>query len=349
MTHPDEDLKLEAYDYELPEELIASRPASERQNSRLLYFNEERGDTEDKNFYEIVELLPTGTTLVLNQSKVFPCRIFGKKTTGAKAEFFILNLEKEEKGYPVLIKTGGKKRVGDKFIFNDEFVARINALGEGLFYIDFDNNISAEKVVKKIGSVPLPPYIRDGVSDESDLEDYQTVFAKELGSVAAPTAGLHFTPSLLEKLKEKGIEIAFVTLHVGLGTFLPVKSELITEHSMHSEKYHVDEHDLLKIKNAKKLVAVGTTSLRVLESMGEDIIAGKEYSTDIFLYPGKEIKSIDGLITNFHLPKSSLIMLVSSLIGRKKTMELYKNAVEKKYRFFSYGDSMFIKRKGRSW
>ncbi|MBK25300.1 MAG: tRNA preQ1(34) S-adenosylmethionine ribosyltransferase-isomerase QueA [Halobacteriovorax sp.] len=348
MTHPDEDLKLEAYDYELPEELIASRPASERQNSKLLFFDEELSEVQHKNFYEIEDLLPAGTTLVLNQSKVFPCRIFGKKSTGAKAEFFVLSLLKEEQGYPVLIKTGGKKRIGDKFIFNEEFVARINAIGEGTFYIEFDNKTTAEDVLKKIGSVPLPPYIRNGVSDESDLEDYQTVFAKELGSVAAPTAGLHFTAELLEKLKNKGVDIAFVTLHVGLGTFLPVKSELITEHSMHSEKYHVDEQDLQKIKNAKKLVAVGTTSLRVLESMGEDIIAGKEYSTDIFLYPGKEVKSIDGLITNFHLPKSSLIMLVSSLIGRKKTIELYKKAVEKKYRFFSYGDSMFIKRKGRS-
>ncbi|MCO4794880.1 MAG: tRNA preQ1(34) S-adenosylmethionine ribosyltransferase-isomerase QueA [Bacteriovoracaceae bacterium] len=349
MTHPDEDLKLEAYDYELPEELIAIRPASERQNSKLLFFDEESESLDHKNFYELVDLLPSGTTLVLNQSKVFPCRIFGQKVTGAKAEFFLLSLEKDESGYPVLIKTGGKKRVGDEFIFGSEIKGKINAIGEGTFFIEFESNLSAKEVVNAIGSVPLPPYIRNGVSDESDLEDYQTVFAKEVGSVAAPTAGLHFTPELLKKLKDKGIEIAFVTLHVGLGTFLPVKADNITEHKMHSEKYHVDESDLKKIQNAQKLVAVGTTSLRVLESMDNDLIPGREYSTDIFIHPGKEVKSIDGLITNFHLPKSSLIMLVSALVGREKTIDLYKNAVENKYRFFSYGDSMFIKRKGRSW
>lgn len=347
MTHQGEDSKLDFYDYELPEKLIATRPMAGRHGSKLMVFDGHQGEVSHKSFYDLVEELPVETTLVLNQSKVFPCRLFGKKTTGAKAEIFILSLEKEETGYPVLIKTGGKKRLGDEFVFGEEVKCKITEVKDGTFSVDFENGLSASDVVQKLGSVPLPPYIRGGVSDETDLTDYQTVFAKQMGSVAAPTAGLHFTPELLEKLKEKGIEVAFVTLHVGLGTFAPVKSKTITDHKMHSETYHVEASELEKIQNAKKIVAVGTTSLRVLESMPEDIEADKEYSTDIFLYPGKEVKSIDGLITNFHLPKSSLIILVSALIGREKTMELYKLAIEKEYRFFSYGDAMLIKRKDR--
>lgn len=349
MTHSDEDLKLDAYDYDLPEGLIALRPAEGRKNSKLLVFDQESEEILHKKFFDIVHELPANSTLVLNQSKVFPCRLFGAKSTGAKAEVFVLSLEKNQDGYPVLIKTGGKKKLGDVLIFSPEISCEITALEEGTFRVKFNNDQSASDVVSILGSVPLPPYIRDGVSDETDLIDYQTVFAKHLGSVAAPTAGLHFTPELLGELENKGIKIAYVTLHVGLGTFAPVKSEKITEHNMHSETYHVEESELDKIKSAEKLIAVGTTSLRVLESMPKDLKAGQEYSTDIFLHPGKEVKSIDGLITNFHLPKSSLIMLVSTLIGREKTMNLYQTAIENKYRFFSYGDAMLIKRSGRSW
>lgn len=347
MTHPDADLKLESYDYELPEELIATRPAPGRDSSRLMVFDEDSKSVSHRSFSDILLELPSGSTLVLNQSKVFPCRLFGNKSTGAKAEVFVLSLERTADGYPVLIKTGGKKRLGDELIFAEGVSCKISAIHDGTFSIEFDNNLTAKEVVENLGSVPLPPYIRGGVSDKTDLQDYQTVYAKQMGSVAAPTAGLHFTPELLEKLAQKDIQIAYVTLHVGLGTFLPVKSETITEHQMHSETYHVEASELSKIKNAKKVIAVGTTTLRVLESMGEDIIPDKEYSTNIFLYPGKEVVSIDGMITNFHLPGSSLIMLVSALIGRENTMSLYQTAISEKYRFFSYGDAMLIKRKGR--
>lgn len=347
MTHLNEDLKLEAYDYELPEERIAARPVEGRHHSKLLVYKQNSDEIVHEIFKDIVDEIPAGTTIVLNQSKVFPCRLFGQKSTGAKAEVFVLSLEKEDLGYPVLIKTGGKKKVGDRFLFAQDFSCTIVKINDGTFEVEFADNAKASDVVNALGSIPLPPYIRDGVSDEMDKETYQTVFAKEYGSVAAPTAGLHFTDELFSKLKEKNIEIAYVTLHVGLGTFAPVKSENIKDHNMHSERFFIDDENLKKIKSASKLVAVGTTSLRVLESMPENVEANKVFETDIFLHPGVEVKSIDGLITNFHLPKSSLIMLVSALIGREKTLSLYKTAIENDYRFFSYGDAMFIKRSGR--
>lgn len=347
MTHPDADLKLESYDYELPDELIATRPALGRDTSRLLIFDENSEAIVHGGFADIVSEIPSGSTIVFNQSKVYPCRLFGKKTTGAKIEVFVLSLDRNKDGYPVLIKSSAKKRLGDEIILSDEISCTISGIHDGTFSVEFNNKLEAKDVVSKLGSVPLPPYIRGGISDEIDKTDYQTVYAKELGSVAAPTAGLHFTPKVFKKLKEKNIEVAYVTLHVGLGTFLPVKSDVITEHQMHSETYHIEKSELEKIQKAKRLIAVGTTSLRVLESMQDDIEADKEYSTNIFLYPGKEVKSIAGMITNFHLPGSSLIMLVSALIGRSKTMEIYKMAIENKYRFFSYGDAMLIKRKGK--
>lgn len=347
MTYSEEDLKLESYDYELPEELIATRPAAGRINSKLLVFDEASDNVRTSQFFDLLNELPAETTLVLNQSKVFPCRLFGKKSTGAKVEVFILGLEAEELGYKVLIRSSSKKRIGDIINFSSEISCEITSISDGTFHIKFQGELKAQEVVAELGSVPLPPYIRGGISDEADLTDYQTVYAKELGSVAAPTAGLHFTPELIGQLKQKGIEVAYVTLHVGLGTFLPVKTERIEEHKMHSEKYHISGENLKKIKRAKKIVAVGTTSLRVLESMPENLVPEQEYTTDIFLHPGREVKSIDGLITNFHLPESSLIILVSALIGREKTMELYRYAIKNSFRFFSYGDSMFIKRKGR--
>lgn len=347
MTYNEEDLKLSSYDYELPEGLIAERPAPDRESSRLLIYNEESGETSHKSFSSIAEELPKGATLVLNRSKVYPCRLFGKKETGAKVEVFILSLDSDSGAYPALLKSSSKKRIGDVIHFEKDIHCTISKILEGTFEVRFSNDLSAKEVVAKIGVVPLPPYIRGGISDELDTISYQTVYAKELGSVAAPTAGLHFTPELLERLKEKQIEVAYVTLHVGLGTFLPVKEDEITNHKMHSEKYFVDKDNLEKIKNAEKLICVGTTSLRVLESMPEDIIPLKVYETEIFLHPGAEVKKIAGMITNFHLPKSSLIMLVSAIVGREKTLELYQEAIDLKYRFFSYGDAMLIKRKGR--
>ena len=347
MTYKEVDLKLESYDYELPPSLIAERPVPDRESSRLLIYDEESNLTDHGNFSQIIQELPSGSTLVLNRSKVYPCRLFGKKETGAKVEVFILSLEENKGAYPALLKSSSKKRLGDIILFDHGISCEISKVLEGTFEVKFLKNLSAKEVVEKIGIVPLPPYIRGGVSDEQDLGAYQTVYAKELGSVAAPTAGLHFTPELLERLKEKEIEVAYVTLHVGLGTFLPVKADSIKDHKMHSERYFVDKENLEKICSAKKLVCVGTTSLRVLESMPENIEADKIYETNIFLYPGVLVKKIDGMITNFHLPKSSLIMLVSALIGREKTLELYAEAIEKKYRFFSNGDAMLIKRKGR--
>ncbi|MFT6071266.1 MAG: S-adenosylmethionine:tRNA ribosyltransferase-isomerase [Bacteriovoracaceae bacterium] len=346
MTYNEEDSKLSSYDYELPEELVAERPVPDRASSRLLIYNEETDSVDHAQFTKIIEELPKGSTLVLNRSKVYPCRLFGKKETGAKVEVFILSLDSVDGAYPVLLKSSSKKRVGDKILFEKGLSCTISKVLEGTFEVKF-SGYSAREVVEQIGVVPLPPYIRGGLSDELDKSTYQTVYAKELGSVAAPTAGLHFTPELIESLKEKEIQVAYVTLHVGLGTFLPVKTEEIGEHKMHSEKYFVDSENLELIKKAKKLICVGTTSLRVLESMPEDLAADQVYETDIFLHPGKKVRSIDGMITNFHLPKSSLIMLVSALVGREKTLELYKEAIDLRYRFFSYGDAMLIKRKGR--
>lgn len=346
MTYNEEDLKLSSYDYELPTELVAERPVTDRESSKLLIYNEETQRVDHASFTKIVEELPEGSTLVLNRSKVYPCRLFGKKETGAKVEVFILSLDANNGAYPALLKSSSKKRVGDKILFEKGLSCTISKVLEGTFEVMF-SDFSAKEVVEKIGIVPLPPYIRGGLSDELDKSTYQTIYAKELGSVAAPTAGLHFTPELIKRLKDKKIEIAYVTLHVGLGTFLPVKTEEIGEHKMHSEKYFVDAENLELIKKATKLICVGTTSLRVLESMPSDLVADQIYETDIFLYPGKKVLSIDGMITNFHLPKSSLIMLVSALVGREKTLELYKEAIDFKYRFFSYGDAMLIKRKGR--
>lgn len=345
MENPD--LLTASYDYDFDESLIAARPASPRDHSRLLVYHEETGTIEHRIFKELPELLKSGDQIVFNQSKVYPCRLFAKKSSGGKAELFLLALESQNSLYPVMIKSNGKKHLGDKYNLG-EFEFEIVSKGEeGVFWGRF--NIDESKlldILETQGQVPIPPYIREGKADEKDKSDYQTIYAKESGSVAAPTAGLHFTPQVFSDLEQKGIEKAFVTLHVGMGTFRPVQSENILEHQMHSEIYQVDQENLAKIKSAKRRIAVGTTSLRVLES----IYANGEFSqaageTNIFLYPGVEVKSISGLLTNFHLPKSTLLMLVSSLIGREKTLELYKIAVESKYRFYSYGDAMLILRK----
>ena len=334
--------------FDLPEHLIAARPVEGRHNSKLLVYKVKSGEIIHSNYRDIGEFLPENSTLIFNQSKVFPCRLIGKRPSGGKCEVFLLSLLKSGGYYPALIKTSRKKSIGDKFIF-DELVCQLKAIdSDGGFLVEF--NLADEQLMDFLeahAKIPIPPYIRGGQADERDKTDYQTVYADELGSVAAPTAGLHFTKNLLTELESKNHQLSFVTLHVGAGTFLPVKTQNIKEHKMHSEFYKIDKENCNKINSAKSRIAVGTTSLRVLESSYDKNFKttdGDFDSTDIFLYPGREVKSINGLVTNFHLPGSSLLMLVSSLIGREKTLELYKIAIEKEYRFFSYGDGMLILR-----
>lgn len=340
-----EDLLLSSYHYDLPGELIAQRPAAE---SRLLVYKAEMDEVIHDTFSHIGRYLPKDALLVFNRSKVFPSRLLGKKASGGAAEIFLLSLEKKADGaYPALIKTTSKKKLGTKFFFPQNLEAEIIAIyPDGTFGVDF-NRQDVRSYLYDYAKIPIPPYIRKGESDEADRDHYQTVYAQEEGSVAAPTAGLHFKKDLLEKLEDQGIEAASVTLHVGIGTFRPVKTENILDHQMHSENFFFDSVNELKINKAReakrKIFAVGTTTLRVLESSyGKNLKTGEMYSTNIFLHPGVEVKSIDGLLTNFHLPESSLLMLVSSLIGREKTLELYEIAIKERYRFFSYGDAMLI-------
>ena len=347
---------LSSYFYDLPSELIAQRPCEPRDASRLLVYNEADDTITHAHFYDLDKFLPESAKLVLNNSKVFPCRLLGAKETGAKMEVFLLSKVANEEGlYPCLIKSNGKKRLEDKIIFSDEFYALIkNAQTSGGYLIEFNQPDLLETLLDKDAKIPIPPYIRGGESDEQDVENYQTIYAgdrkEDEGSVAAPTAGLHFTDRVFKKLSDKNITKNFVTLHVGLGTFLPVKTGDIRDHNMHSENYFVSPEHWNSILDSDYRVAVGTTSLRVLESLWsekEGYIAGEMKDTSIFLHPGVEVKSIHALLTNFHLPESTLLMLVSSLIGREKTMELYREAVKEKYRFFSYGDAMLILRKGQ--
>jgi S-adenosylmethionine:tRNA ribosyltransferase-isomerase len=343
-----EDKLLSSYDFNLPPRLIADRPIAGRENSKLLVYRVCDGSIEHKNYYDLPDILERDHHLVLNQSKVFPCRLVGQKASGGKCEVFILSLIVTNELYPALIKTRGKKSIGDKFLFGDLEVEIKDIIGDGSFLVSF--NKTQEELLESLesfGEIPIPPYIRSGIADEKDKTDYQTVYAKEVGSVAAPTAGLHFTDSLFQRLEKNGIKKSFVTLHVGAGTFKPVVTEDILEHSMHAEYFDIEAKDLKNIRaNQNRLIAVGTTSLRVLESLSDDKgfirEPNKNESTDIFLYPGKKVHSISGLMTNFHLPKSTLLMLVSTLIGREKALELYKIAIENEYRFFSYGDGMII-------
>jgi S-adenosylmethionine:tRNA ribosyltransferase-isomerase len=346
------DLLLQNYDFFLPPELIASRPVADRHSSRLLVYDEAKDEVTHTFYHKIGDFLPAGSTLVFNRSRVFPCRLMGKKPSGGDAEVFVLSLLSENGLYPAMLRAAGKRRVGDEFHF-EGLKAKLEVVkGDGTFFISF--NCTHQELIDKlelIGKIPIPPYIRGGESDELDKKTYQTVYALETGSVAAPTAGLHFSDELLSKLKAQGHQLASVTLHVGAGTFAPVKAENILEHKMHEEFFSIDQENLKLIQDAKYRVAVGTTSLRTLESSWHngnvqfDPSAGLK-GTSIFLHPGKEAQSIDALVTNFHLPKSSLIMLVSSLIGREKVLELYQLAIKEKYRFFSYGDGMLILRKG---
>lgn len=343
------DLLTSSYDFELPSELIAQRPMEPRDHSRLLVYDENQNSVTHTFFYNIDQFLPKDSSLIFNKTKVRTCRLLGYKSTGGKAEIFILE-ELGEYQAKCFIKTSGKKKVGDYFFIQDDIQANIEGQKEGVFFLKFNQKIS--QVIRDVGMMPIPPYIRNGLADKKDEIDYQTIYAQDEGSVATPTAGLHFTSSLMDKLSKQGHPFHYVTLHVGLGTFAPVKTQDLSDHTMHTEEYSVNRLEWDSIKTSKKKIAIGTTTLRVLESIWD---SEKQHEanceikgeTNIFLYPGKEVVSIDGLLTNFHLPQSTLLMLVSSLIGREKTLELYKEAVQRKYRFFSYGDAMLILRKER--
>ncbi len=342
------DLKLNSYGYELPEHLVAERPIEGRDTSRMLVYDAKSGEMQHDHFHNIDKYLPSDSLIVRNESKVFPCRLNGQKQSGGKVEAFFLDVTPNaENLYRVLIKSNGKKRVGDKYYFQNGLEIEVHSQSGTTFFVAI-NIDDLEGYLNVNASIPIPPYIRQGQADEKDKNDYQTTFAKNIGSVAAPTAGLHFTKRIEDKLiAEKNITIANVTLHVGMGTFAPVKSENILEHDMHTEHYLIEKENFNKIQRAKFITAVGTTSLRTLESvhrLGDQFIADSLHATDIFLYPGVEVKSINSLLTNFHLPESTLLMLVSALVGRKKTLELYEEAIKENYRFFSYGDCMLILR-----
>lgn len=341
-------MKLSDFYYDLPKELIAQEPIPDRQMSRLLVLDKDSGNIEHRIFKDIVEYLKPGDCLVLNNTRVIPARLLGEKEgSGGKIEFVLLK-KVEEDIWEVILKPGRRAKPGARFVFgNGELKAEIvDIVEEGNRLVRFEYEGIFEQVLDRIGTMPLPPYITKRLEDS---ERYQTVYSKYRGSAAAPTAGLHFTNELLKQIEDKGIEIAYVTLHVGLGTFRPVKTENILEHKMHSEFYNLSDENSEKInrtrKNGGRVIAVGTTTCRVLESKGNDrrIVEPGNGWTEIFIYPGYNFKVIDALITNFHLPESTLIMLVSALAGRDKLMNAYSEAVKEKYRFFSFGDAMFIK------
>ncbi len=341
-------MKLEDFDYNLPEELIAQVPIAKRDESRLMVVDREKRTIEDKVFKDIIDYLEPGDCLVRNNTKVIPARLYGKKETGANVEFVLLK-QLEGDVWESIVRPGSKLKPGTKVIFGDGLLEAeiLDILEDGTRKVKFTYEGIFNEILDKIGLMPLPPYIHESLKEN---DRYQTVYAKYEGSAAAPTAGLHFTPELLKKIEEKGIKIANVTLHVGIGTFRPVKEENIEEHKMHTEHFYIKQEDVEKInetkKNGKKVIAVGTTSCRVLETIADEktgLVKQTESDTGIYIYPGYKFKCIDGLITNFHLPKSTLLMLVSALADRKFILEAYNKAVEEKYRFFSFGDAMFIK------
>ena len=341
-------MKLEDFDYNLPEELIAQVPIAKRDESRLMVVDREKRTIEDKVFKDIIDYLEPGDCLVRNNTKVIPARLYGKKETGANVEFVLLK-QLEGDVWESIVRPGSKLKPGTKVIFGDGLLEAeiLDILEDGTRKVKFTYEGIFNEILDKIGLMPLPPYIHESLKEN---DRYQTVYAKYEGSAAAPTAGLHFTPELLKKIEEKGIKIANVTLHVGIGTFRPVKEENIEEHKMHTEHFYIKQEDVEKInetkKNGKKVIAVGTTSCRVLETIADEktgLVKQTESDTGIYIYPGYKFKCIAGLITNFHLPKSTLLMLVSALADRKFILEAYNKAVEEKYRFFSFGDAMFIK------
>lgn len=338
-------MKKSDFYYDLPEELIAQHPAEPRDSARLLVYHKDSGKIEDKHFYNIIDYLKPGDVLVVNDTKVIPARIYGNRdATGGKVEF-LLHKRIDLTDWEVLAKPARKALPGNIIRFSDKLYAEVLSCGEdGIRQVRFHFDGVFEDILREIGEMPLPHYIHEKLED---AEQYQTVYAREAGSSAAPTAGLHFTEELLEKIKAKGVEIVKVLLHVGLGTFRPVKTDEITDHKMHSEYYCVTKQAADAVNKAKsegrRIIAVGTTSVRVLESATFDgKLQEKSGFTQIFIYPPYQYKMVDALITNFHLPESTLVMLVSAFIGRENTLDMYKYAVEKKYRFFSFGDACFL-------
>lgn len=340
-------MKVKDFDYYLPEELIAQDPLEKRSNSRLMCLDKNTGDVMHRHFYDIKDYLKKGDCLVINNTRVIPARLYGARVgSGGKVEILLLK-RKSDNVWECLVKPGKKARPGMEISFGDGLLIGkiIDIVEEGNRLIEFSYEGIFEEILDKLGEMPLPPYITHRLEDR---DRYQTVYAKYDGSAAAPTAGLHFTPELLDELREMGVNVAEVTLHVGLGTFRPVKEEEVLAHHMHSEYYEITE-EACNIINATKaaggrVISVGTTSTRTLESAAEDDGSLKPKSgwTEIFIYPGYKFKVIDGLITNFHLPQSTLIMLVSALAGREHVLNAYETAVQEKYRFFSFGDAMFI-------
>lgn len=347
------------YDYNLPEELIAQMPADKRDNSRMMVLNRKDRTISHKHFYDIVDLIEPNTLLVMNNTKVLPARLIGHKDTGAKIEVFLLKqnskMQDEHENWEVLIKPSKRVKPDTIIKISDELsvraIKRLEENGEWLVELIFNGNNILD-VLHRNGNIPLPPYIERKIPNEDlkklDFERYQTVYAKDEGSVAAPTAGLHFTKEILKKLENKGVELAYVTLNVGLGTFRPVQCENVENHKMHSETFEISEKAAEQINRAKaegkKIVAVGTTTVRTLETAYKKFgcIKACHDHSELFIYPPYEFKVIDNLITNFHLPKSTLLMLVSALAGKDFIFEAYKEAIENKYRFFSYGDCMYI-------
>lgn len=334
--------------YDLPEELIAQEPLKDRSSSRLMLLDKVNGDIEHKHFSDIVDYLNEGDTLILNDTKVIPARLYGhKEGTGGAIEFLLLNKRTLDE-WEVILKPGRKAKVGARFVFgNGELVAEVlDIVNDGNRIVKFYYEGVFEEILDKLGEMPLPHYITHKLEDK---DRYQTVYAKCSGSAAAPTAGLHFTNELLEKIKAKGVNIGYVTLHVGLGTFRPVKADNILEHNMHSEFYILPEETAELINKTKaqgkRVISVGTTATRVLETVGKkgSVLSADSGWTNIFIYPGIGFNVIDALITNFHLPESTLIMLVSALAGRENVLNAYETAVKECYRFFSFGDAMFIK------
>lgn len=340
-------MKISDFDYELDESLIAQDPIEKRDESRLLVLNKNSGNIKHEKFKDIINYLNKGDVLVFNNTKVIPARLYGYKDTSAKIEVLLLK-ELKKDIYEVLIRPSKRVSVGTKVTFSNElYLEVLKKKNDGLHEVKLNYTKNLYEVLDSIGIMPLPPYIKYDLKDSSR---YQTVYAKNIGSAAAPTAGLHFTNEILSKIKEKEVEILYITLHVGLGTFRPVKTNKIKNHKMHSEYYEINDETALRLNKAlkekRKIIAVGTTTLRALESsFKNNVVNSSKNNTEIFIYPGYKFNVVNELITNFHLPKSTLLMLVSALAGTENIMKAYKEAIEKRYRFFSFGDAMFIKNK----
>ncbi|MBW2602809.1 MAG: tRNA preQ1(34) S-adenosylmethionine ribosyltransferase-isomerase QueA [Deltaproteobacteria bacterium] len=346
---------LNDYDYHLPEERVAQKPVEGRDRSRLLFMNRETGEVAHHKFLDIYDLLSPSDVLVINNTEVIPARLFGQKETGGKAEVLILDYPGNKKSRidngecvcRCLIKTSKRPKDGTSLVFNQKLKARIVNFKAGIYTVKFSYKGDFEHIIDRIGRVPLPPYIKRN-DDKKDRTLYQTVYASQKGAVAAPTAGLHFSLSLMEKLKGKGVKIVAITLHVGYGTFLPVRVSDIRDHRIHSEWYSISKEAADMINESKKkghrIVAVGTTAVRTLEyaSKGNGIVVQGEGSCNLFIYPGYRFKTVDAMLTNFHLPRSTLLMLVSAFSTRENVLNAYKAAIEEQYRFFSYGDAMLI-------